>query len=315
MPAPVIAIDCRYLGRPGYAASYLLVEGGRALFVDNNTARALPRLLESLQAAGLGPEQVDYAVVTHAHLDHAAGSQALLDACPNATLLAHPKAAGHIIDPARLEAGARKVYGDQAFEELYGSVGAVPAARVRAMADGEVLRWGSRELTFLHTRGHANHHMCVWDPASEGAFTGDSFGLAYPALQGRGLFIFPSTSPTGYEPEEARTSVERLVKTGARRAFLSHFGEVADLRPAAEQLLGHLDFSARLLESAAASGLPDAALTPFCEAALREHFRAALRERGLDAPETWELLKLDLELNAAGIAHAARRKRAPAPGR
>jgi len=314
MPAPVFTIDCRYVF-PRFAAAYLLREGDRALFLDNNTAHAVPLLLERLQAEGLHPEVVDYAVVTHAHLDHCAGSRALLDACPNATLLAHPRAAGHLSDPARLEGSARKVYGDRAFEELYGSVGAVPAARVRAMQDGEVLRWGGRELAFLHTRGHANHHMCVLDPASQGVFTGDAFGLAYPALQQRGLFIFPTTSPTGYEPEAARASVERIVQTKAQRAFLAHFGEVSDLRAAADQLLGHLDFSARLLEHAVHSGVSDEGLAGFCEAALREHYRVVLERLGLADDQTWALLKLDMELNAAGISHAARKKRSPATGR
>ena len=314
MPAPVLTIDCRYIF-PRFAASYLLREGDRALFVDNNTACAVPLLLERLRQEGLSPEQVDYAIVTHAHLDHAAGSRALLDACPNAMLLAHPRAAGHIIDPSRLAASARKVYGDRAFEELYGTVGAVAAARVRAMQEGEVLRWGGRELSFLHTRGHANHHFCVHDPASQGVFTGDAFGLAYPDLQKGGLFIFPSTSPTGYEPEEARASVERIVRTGAQRAFLTHFGELKNLRAAADQLLKHLDFSARLLEHAVHSGLSDADLAGFCEQSLREHYRVVLERLGLAEAGAWELLKLDLELNAAGIAHAARKRRSPASGR
>ncbi|MCX5794833.1 MAG: MBL fold metallo-hydrolase [Elusimicrobia bacterium] len=313
MPAPVFTIDCQYL-HPRYAASYLLVEGGRALFVDNNTARAVPLLLERLGQEGLTPEQVDYAIVTHAHLDHAAGSRALVDACPNATLLAHHKAAGHIIDPTRLIASAKKVYGEKAFDELYGAVAGVPESRVRSMQDGEVLRWGGRELTFLHTRGHANHHVCVYDPASGGIFTGDAFGLAYPDLQKGGLFVFPSTSPTGFQPAEARASIERILKTGAQRAFLPHFGELGELPAAAEQLFEHLDFSARLLEDAVHSGVNDAELAGFCEAALREHFRSALERLGIAQAKTWDMLKLDIELNAAGIAHAARRKRSSAPG-
>lgn len=313
MPAPVLTIDCQYL-HPRYAASYLLVEGGRALFVDNNTARAVPLLLERLRQEGLVPEQVDYAIVTHAHLDHAAGSRALLDACPNATLLAHPRAAGHIIDPSRLAASARKVYGDRAFDELYGSVGAAPAARVRAVADGEVLRWGGREFAFLHTRGHANHHMCVLDPASQGVFTGDAFGIAYPALQEKGLFIFPTTSPTGYEPDEARAAVERIVKTGAQRVFLAHFGELGSLRAAADQLLEHLDFSAQVLEHAVRSSCNDAELAGFCETALRGYYGKVLERPRVAGTDAWALLKLDLELNAAGIAHAARKRRAPPSG-
>ena len=53
-------------------------------------------------------------VVTHAHLDHAAGAGALLAACPEATLVAHPRAARNLIEPEKLVAGAQAVYGERA---------------------------------------------------------------------------------------------------------------------------------------------------------------------------------------------------------
>ena len=49
------------------------------------------------------------------------------------------------------------------------------------------LVFGERRLRFLHTAGHANHHVCIHDSATNGVFTGDSFGIAYPRLQTRGL--------------------------------------------------------------------------------------------------------------------------------
>ncbi|WP_421710605.1 MBL fold metallo-hydrolase [Alcanivorax sp.] len=39
---------------------------------------------------------------------------------------------------------------------------------------------GDRKLVFIDTPGHARHHFCVYDPASRGIFTGDTFGLSYP---------------------------------------------------------------------------------------------------------------------------------------
>src|SRR5690242_1066192 len=95
-----VTIDCDYL-HPRFAAAYLLRQGDRAAFIDNNTQYAVPRLLDSLKAEGLRPEQVDYVIITHVHLDHASGSAALMEACPNATLLAHPRAAPHMIDPSK----------------------------------------------------------------------------------------------------------------------------------------------------------------------------------------------------------------------
>ena len=161
--------------------------------------------MEVLKKEGLKPEDVQYLIITHVHLDHAGGSSALLKACPNAVLLAHPRAATHIIDPTKLIKSARLVYGESAFEKLYGEIEPVASARVRVMNDGETVQFGSRNLHFFYTRGHANHHFCILDSGSEGIFTGDSFGLAYPALQKNGLLIIPSTSPTDFNPDEAST--------------------------------------------------------------------------------------------------------------
>ena len=108
------------------------------------------------------------------------------------------------------------------------------------------LRFGNRELRFLHTRGHANHHFCIADSASDAIFTGDAFGLVYPALQREGMFAFPSTSPTDFEPELAREAVRRLSMNGRPACIRRHFGGVTEIEVAAGQLIRHLDFAERL---------------------------------------------------------------------
>lgn len=307
---PITTIDCHYL-QPGYAAAYLLVNGGRATFVEANTTHAVPRLLEALAHAGLSVDAVDHVVITHVHLDHAGGASALMNACPNATLLAHPRAAPHVIDPSKLVASARKVYGDARFEALYGRIDPVAAARVRIMNDDEVLDWHGRPLRFLHTRGHANHHFVVVDEKERAVFTGDAFGLRYPALQAKGLFIFPSTSPTDFDGAEAHRAVDRIVATGCTRAFPTHFGEVTALAEAAAQLHAHLDVAERLRDEAAASTEADGALDAWVETRLAAHFEKAFAARGLPMDDAARaLIATDLDLNAQGIAHAARKKRA-----
>lgn len=304
-----VTIDCEYLA-PQLAAAYLVVERGEAAFIETNTARAVPKLLAALASRQLAPEQVRYVVLTHVHLDHAGGASTLLERCPNATLLAHPRAARHVVDPSRLIASARQVYGDAAFEALYGGLGPVDAARVRAVADGEELDFGGRSWRFFHARGHANHHLCLHDSETNGIFTGDAFGLRYPALQHDGLFVFPSTSPTDFDAAAARAAVRRIAAEG-ERAYLTHFGELTDLSPAAGQLLLHLDASEAILERAIASPEADEQLDAFCERELRRHFASfcqTLRLRPTAAD--WALMKLDLELNAQGLAHVARRRRA-----
>jgi len=303
-----LTIDCNYV-LPQFAAAYLVAEQERALFVENNTAHATPRLLRALKEKGFAPEQVEYLIVTHIHLDHAGGTSKLLSACPNATVLAHPRAATHLIDPTRLIKSAKQVYGDAAFDTLYGEILPIDAARVRIMGDQEVLKFGARSLKFIYTRGHANHHFCIHDSESNGIFTGDSFGLAYPLLQRNGLFIFPTTSPTDFDPLEAKLSIQKILDSGAKQAFLTHYGVLPDLQNAANQLLRHLDFSEKLLEAAIQSAEQDSALDEWCLKRLKQYFQETLSRQGLDTAEAWALLKMDIELNAAGIAHVARKRR------
>ena len=176
----ITTIDCHYLDRPEFAAAYLVADGDEAAFIDNNTNHALPRLLAALADTGLAPEQVRYLIITHVHLDHAGGTSALAGACPNATVLAHPRAFRHVTEPKKLVDSAKSVYGDDEFRRLYGEIQALPAERVRVMEDGERVSLGQRKLEFLHTRGHANHHFCIADSGSGSVFTGDAFGLIYP---------------------------------------------------------------------------------------------------------------------------------------
>lgn len=304
----VTTIDCEYLDHPGFAAAYLIHEGDAAAFVETNTNRAVPRMLEAVAALGVPRERVEYVIITHVHLDHAGGASALMDACPNATLLAHPRAAKHVIDPAKLIKSAEAVYGEDAFREMYGEIRPVPAHRVRSMADGEVVRFGARALTFLHTRGHADHHACVLDSGSKGIFTGDSFGLVYPALQGNGLFAIPSTSPTDFDAAAAKASLDRIVQTGAERAFLTHFGEHDDLQGIAAQLHPQLDEHGAIAEEAFASDLEGEALDRLCAERVNALFERILRERGPSGdPRT--ILKMDADLNAQGLAFAVRKRR------
>jgi glyoxylase-like metal-dependent hydrolase (beta-lactamase superfamily II) len=309
MAQKIITLDCQYVF-PQYAAAYLLTEGSLGAFIENNTAHSVPILLAALRNEGISPESVQYVIITHVHLDHAGGSSALMKACPNAVLLAHPRAAVHIIDPSKLIRSAKEVYGPEIFSKLYGDIEPIPSQRVRIVEDRESIQFESRVLHFIHTRGHANHHFCIFDPVSEGIFTGDSFGLAYPALQRNGLFVIPSTSPTDFDPIEAKNTLQKILDLKPKRAFLTHFGEIQELREAADQLTEHLNFSEELMNKAIKSSYTDNELTLYCENEMHHYFQNILTHQDMTSDKAvWDLLKTDIHLNAAGIAHSARKTR------
>ncbi|MGF1470087.1 MAG: MBL fold metallo-hydrolase [Sandaracinaceae bacterium] len=306
----VLTIDTGYGGRERHTAAYLLPEGDRAAFIETNTNHAVPRLLEALRATGRTPEQVEHVIITHVHLDHAGGAAALMRACPNATLLAHPKAAKHAIDPSKLVKSARAVYGDDVFERLYGTIEPIPEERVRILEDNETVDFGERRFRFLHTRGHANHHFCVLDEAHKHIFTGDAFGLVYPYLQRDGLFAIPSTSPTDFDGPAAKASLDRIVETGAERAYPTHFDAVTELGAIREQLHRWLDFSSALVEEAYASDTPDEELDAQFLARVEEEFTSRLAGTSFaDDDVAWDLLRDDIDLNAQGLAFAVKKRR------
>ena len=312
----IITIDCHY-GGPGFASAYLIVESGRAAFVDTNTAYALPYLLSALDNAGVAREAVDYIIVTHIHLDHAGGAAALMRACPNATLLCHPRGARHLANPKRLVSAVKQVDGDELFAQLYGNVEPIEAERIRAVADGETMSFGTRTWTFLHTLGHATHHICIHDSAANGVFTGDSFGLYYDwlTLDPKRPYIMCLSTPTEFDAPEARNSVARLVSLNARRAYVGHFGSVEDMRSAAPTLLHTIDAFDAIQEEAGQTSLENDALLEFCRERV-ERVALELCAACGNPPSDAQRVRLqgDVLINARGLAHNAARMREKVSG-
>jgi glyoxylase-like metal-dependent hydrolase (beta-lactamase superfamily II) len=291
---------------PRFTACYLRIAGDECAFVEAHTSHALPKLLAALAARGKRPEQVRWVVLTHAHLDHAAGASALMAACPNATLLAHPRAARHMIQPEKLVASATAVYGAERFRALYGVIAPVPASRVRALADGESFALGDATLTVFHTAGHANHHFVVDDPALGTVYTGDTFGLVYPALQHHGRFAMPSTSPTNFDAALARQSIEKVLSLGREHVALTHFDAYEDAPAIAAQLGRFLDRAGAWVDAASRG----TETVPEMTARFAGAWEAAIAEEAPAFGETERaFLALDVDLNAQGLAFVADTKR------
>ena len=286
--------------RERFDAAYLIVEKGRAAFVDAGTNHSVPRLLAALDAAGLGPEDVDLVIATHVHLDHAGGVGLLMQHLPRARLVAHPRGARHLIDPVHLVKGATAVYGAEEIERSYGTIVGVPEDRVVQTRDGMTMTLAGRPLLFLDTPGHAMHHHCIWDERSRGIFTGDTFGLSYREFDtARGAWIMPTTTPVQFQPEALRRSIERMLAFTPQQIYVTHYGAVGDVPRLADLLLGQLDEMVTLARSLAAAPDRHEALKRGLEAV---HLQS-LRAHGVTLGDgrIRELLALDFELNAQGI--------------
>jgi glyoxylase-like metal-dependent hydrolase (beta-lactamase superfamily II) len=303
LPHGIHVIDTGF-HRPLFDASFLIVEGGRAAFIDTGTNFAVPRLLAALDDLGLARDAVDFVIPTHVHLDHAGGAGLLMQALPRATMLVHPRGARHMIDPTALYQGALAVYGQAAMDREYGTLVPVPAERVQATDDGMTVQLAGRPLQFIDTPGHARHHHCVWDERSRGWFTGDTFGLSYREFDtAAGAWAMPTSSPVQFEPEALRQSITRLLAREPQRMYLTHYGQVgdqvSDVRRLAAMLFEQLDDMVALGQSLRDTPGRHDALKAGLAAQVRSQL---LQHRVADVDAGLDGLALDIELNAQGLA-------------
>ena len=295
----IAAIDTHYV-RPRLCASHLVVERGRAAFVDTGTALSVPRLLAALDAKGIAREAVDWVLLTHIHLDHAGGAGALVERLPNARVAVHPRGAAHIADPARLVAATRQVYGDAAYERLYGDIRPVAAERLVVTEDGASHELAGRRFEFLHTPGHALHHQAIVDAAAGAVFAGDTFGVSYRAFDVDGReFILPATTPTQFDPDQLHASIDRVVALAPRAVFLTHYSRVVDVARLAEDLHAAL----RAYVAIARRHRQDPARVARLTAAVFDFHSAALDRHGYAGTLAMRhaLLDEDIALNVQGL--------------
>jgi glyoxylase-like metal-dependent hydrolase (beta-lactamase superfamily II) len=311
IPDSIDIIDGHYYFE-GRAAAYLIRDREEAAFVDNITQYSIPYLLETLEKRGMTPEQVRYAIVTHIHLDHSGGTAELMKHCPNATVLCHPRAARHLIDPTRLEQSARPVYGDEAFDKLYGTIEPVAEDRVRIMEDGESVALGDRTLSFYDSPGHARHHHVIHDSATHSVFAGDAFGTAYAQLQhGSKPFMNYVCAPPEFDPDAATSTIQRIVDLNPEHVWTTHFGAAPDIAYGAEQQYRSVEKFQALSRRAAESDLEGDALQSFCLAECHAIIRDELTLAGLDMAnaQVYKWSTTELSVTSQGVAVLAQRLR------
>src|SRR5215217_402522 len=192
----ITAIDTFYGGRERYTAAYLL-RADRPTLVETGPTTSVEPVVAGLERLGVGRDDLANIFVTHIHLDHAGGVGRLRERFPGATVYVHERGAPHLADPTRLVASATRLYGETQMRSLFGPVDPVPSDYLVALADGDRLNLGGRELLVDFTPGHASHQVALTDSTTGAVFTGDALGVHVPDLP----VLRPATPPPDVDVE------------------------------------------------------------------------------------------------------------------
>jgi glyoxylase-like metal-dependent hydrolase (beta-lactamase superfamily II) len=296
----ISVIDSEYYSKD-FAAIYLLKQKNKVIIIETGTNYSVPHVKEALSQVGLSFSDVSYVIPTHVHLDHAGGAGLLMMQCQNAALVVHPRGARHLIDPSKLVAGAKAVYGENKFKEYYGEIFPIDANRVIQADDNFILDFDGRELRFIDTPGHARHHFCIWDKATKSMFTGDTFGISYRDLDHQDeLYILPSTSPVQFDPEALIQSINRIMEFKPERVCLTHFSAIKPTKKVTNKLIESIHFVSNLAIKYADKNDSESIIYK----KMMDYFLEGLNEIGFQNNDyAKDRLSLDVLINTQGLIY------------
>jgi len=289
----VFEIDTRMGGHSGITAGYL-IRGDRPCLIETGTALSAPTVIESLAALGIGPADLSTVVVTHIHLDHAGGVGDIAEAFPNAQVVVHERGARHLVDPTKLVASARRVFGS-IMDTMFGDLKPTDAARVVALGDiGTIDLGGGRVLESFHAPGHASHHVGLLDSATGDLYTGDAAGVYIPETAD----VRPATPPPDFDLDLALSSMDRMGHIAPSRLLFSHYGPVTDVEDVLGRSREELIRWVELVREARTAQMD----LDHAVAMVAERTRSArLAELGPEADAKWEALSSTAS-NVVGIS-------------
>jgi glyoxylase-like metal-dependent hydrolase (beta-lactamase superfamily II) len=216
-------IDLMHLGRERVIGCWQVDD----VLIDPGPSSCLPTLLDAL-----GDQRPRALLLTHIHLDHAGASGTLVERWPDLEVYVHERGAKHMVDPSRLVASARRLYGAD-MDRLWGECRPVPEDRLRVLKGGEHLLDGAFEVAY--TPGHAWHHVSYLYERT--AFVGDVGGVR---INPETLTVAP-TPPPDIDLAAWHQSIATITAWRPERLAITHFGANEDVSGQLEQLGARLD--------------------------------------------------------------------------
>jgi glyoxylase-like metal-dependent hydrolase (beta-lactamase superfamily II) len=220
----VFQIDTEQSGYSGITAGYL-IRGSKPCLIETGTAKSAGTVIAALNELGIQGEDLATIVVTHVHLDHAGGAGHLTAHFPKSQLIAHERGARHLVDPSRLMASARRVFG-RILDDVMGELLPTPSERVISLGDmGKIDLGEGRTLDTFYAPGHASHHIGLVDSTTGDLYVGDAAGVYIQETKTQR----PATPPPDFDLDVTLNSIELFRALSPTRLLFSHYGPVTEV--------------------------------------------------------------------------------------
>ena len=215
----VFVIDTKPMGREKLEASFLVVGSEASALIDPGFACSAGTVADEVRAAGVAPEELDYIVLTHAHIDHAGAVGHLAKVATRARIVCHQRGVFYLKNGVKIGGGAVMVFGEALGSQL-GQVVDTPGERIDTVPDGGSVDLGDKRLTAYHTPGHCGDHISWFEESTGTLFPGDTACLHYPQL---GHVLIPAGSPPVYRTDYIVEELTRLGGLDVRTVLTPHF--------------------------------------------------------------------------------------------
>jgi glyoxylase-like metal-dependent hydrolase (beta-lactamase superfamily II) len=182
-----------------FVAMYLLTGPAGGLLFDTGVTESVEQtLLPYLASIDYDLADLRWAISSHCDFDHTGGNGALLAAAPHVELMAGTddvrlaENLDALIDERYGEFRDQDGFDDPPETTAYVRAAASLAPVARALSGGEEFDLGDRIIRVLHTPGHSDGHLALWDETNSALLIADAT-LGETVMTADGRPAFPPT--------------------------------------------------------------------------------------------------------------------------
>jgi len=229
-----------------FVACYVISGDDSALLYDSGVdATPAASIVPYCESVGIDLERLRWVVISHCDVDHMGGDAAIKELLPGASLVAHAADQPLIEDVDRIIEERYREFRDDHGIDLDPAMtewcrDVARAAPLDSAIDGPThIDLGNRSVEVMHTPGHSEGSIALWDPVSSAALTSDAvLGESLHLADGRPAFPPTYRRPTPYlaSISQVRSRRPELLLTAHEPAFRG------------DQAIGFLERSRRFAE-------------------------------------------------------------------